>query len=820
MSETAVPSEGGTVRFPPGAPAPTAADRIAALKDPDRLAKLNAGKAEWYAKPKEERQRITAERQAVRLAKQQARQAKRNGGRAATDPPPDSVPPTVRSTRSSLAVAPPDSEIPRPGVRGGPLKGLLDLCEALPKLGDGTCFIQVTRVKPPVAFGIPCAGTQKPLWEPVDDAEFAMIYGGAEYSLRGYTVRDDGRTKALTEPVTYKVSGAPNLDSALTEEDAMRPQAAHVPNGGGGPGPSQLRRPGLVTPHVASAEAEMYDRNLTHQETMDERNARRDEEKRRRVEDRERAERQQQTDALKLLSDRTEREAERAREMYEQRLAEKGGNMAEVAELLKVLKPDGEQNQNLLRQHASEIKQLTEAHRGQVEQLSASSQKQVEQLTLSHRQEVQRLTEMHAAALQRLDDQMRADRDRSDKLIRETDQRSNEQIREAERRADQRVTDAQNTARTTYEDLKTRSEERLRDQASAFTQRIEDMRDNHARELKRKDDELVLMRTGLEGNVAIVLANKETELKRLERELREAKALAEANKDWVGQMEKAEQQALALGYEKPDPAAGAGGDEDLKTTAAKAGLNMLGQLPQIIESATNAYRNIRNPVAPPDPASGQARAGARGHTRQLPRSMGGGPAPVQLAPLAFATEDGGYLAPTASLPPAQMQRAPAIAPLEQSSVQAAVRPGPEIQPQPQEQPPPQAAAAPQEQMSPAPALPAAPVTSPAPASVAPPPSPAGPEINPAAAGLIQNALPNLASAFSQRVAPQAVAESIVEETGGVENARVALSVVTLEQVLAYVGQDQAPEHAALKTRNGQKFLRDIWRAAEQLVATP
>ncbi len=58
----------GTVRFPPGAAAPKAADRIAALKEPDHLAKLNQGKAAWYEKPLEERRRITAERRTLAAA--------------------------------------------------------------------------------------------------------------------------------------------------------------------------------------------------------------------------------------------------------------------------------------------------------------------------------------------------------------------------------------------------------------------------------------------------------------------------------------------------------------------------------------------------------------------------------------------------------------------------------------------------------------------------------------------------------------------------------------------------------------------------------
>ncbi len=423
--------------------------------------------------------------------------------------------------------------------------------------------------------------------------------------------------------------------------------------------------------------------------------------------------------------------------------------------------------------------------------------------------------------MQRLDDQVRQDRDRSDKLIRETDQRSHEQIREVERRADQRVADVKSAADTTYQDLKVRSEERLRDQSEAYKQRIEDMRDNHARELKRKDDELVLMRTGLEGNMGIVLANKETEIKRLERELREAKALAEANKDWVGQMEKAEQQALALGYSKPEPGEGGEGD-DLKTIAAKSALGMLSQLPQIIESGASAIAKMRNPGAPPDPSSVQARVGARGHMRTVPRSMGPGAPPVMLAPLPFATEDGGYSGPSDSAPMPQPPRRPVIAPLEQSATQAIVPVSVEqLQPPPQQQhmepnPPAQqhAAAPEQQQMS----APPAPVAAP---SIPPPPNPASAstDLDPMTMSIIQGLTPSLVGSFTHRIDPQAVAAQIVQENG-IEAARAALAVITIDQLLVAIGQDATPEHAVLRTRNGQKFLREIWRAAEALVGQP
>jgi hypothetical protein len=799
MEESAV-SESGVAHYPPGASAPTAADRAAA-----HLARMNAAKANFYAKPLEERRKIIADRKAEKARKAQEREAQRVAKRGGTQAP-DSAPPTVRSQRSSLQAAPPDSEIPRPGVRGAPLRGLLDICEAMPNLGSGTCFVQVTRVKPPVAFGVPCAGTQKPLWAPIDDAEFAAFYGGAEYTLRGYKLKDDGRAQALTESVTYKVAGPPNLDSALTEEDAMRPQPAHAPNGNGG-GIPRLGRPGVVTPHVATAEAEMFARRLQHKETMDERNARRAEERRRRDEEREAARTESQTDAIRVLAERTDREVSREREMYEQRLAEKGGNMAEVAQLVKALQPQhrGEDTQALMRQHTEQIQQLTE-----------SAKQEVLRLTEQHRDEVRRLTESHAAAIQRVEDQARSDRDRADKLVRETEHRANEQIREAERRADGRVTDAQNAARATYDDLRTRSEERLRDQNQQWQQRFDDLKENHAREIRQKDSELQLMRSNLEGNQQVILAGKDTEISRLKTEVREAKAEAEKNKDFVGKLGEFERQAEALGFSKGEGVEGAESD-DLKTTAIKAGLGVLQQLPQIIQSGADAISKVRNPGTPTDFPGRVAGPAARGHTRGLPRGQG---APPMLAPLPFATEDGGYVPPPDAQPLVARQAPPPqyqpVAPLEPSPILAIVPAEQQLPlPLPDPAPPqhaPNPAAPPQQQMSPAPTASVAPP----PQSMAPPPA-ADADLDPFTLQVIQGLTPDFSAAFLQRVQPKDVVQRLID-ANSVENVRGALALVTIDQVIGAVAQDQNPAHHVLKTRNGQKFLRAIWLEAEKMTA--
>ena len=822
MSEAGATSERASERvahFPPGEAVPTAAEReaarIAKLKEPAHLAKLQGALAVYRALPKEERDRRAAEKKAAKAARLAAQEAKRLAKNPPSPPPPpDSVPPTVRSVRSSLHAAP-VSEVPRPGAMV--IKGLLDLCSAMPNLGDGSCFIQVTRLKPLMAFNVPCAGVQKPLWEPVDDAEFFGLYGGGEYSIRGYALRSDGHSpKAATEPVPYRVAGHPNIEAALNEEDLMRnPTApAHTPNG------SPFRRPTALTPQAASAEADMHARELDHRETMDQREAERAERRRAVAEQRERGQQTAQVDAIRIIADSKEKEAERLRETYERLSESKGGSMAEMAELIKALKPTEDQagSRHLVENHKQEIRQLVEGHK-----------EEMLRLTDQHRTELQRLQASHESALRRVEDQARLDRERSDTLMRDTEQRSSALVREAETRAAQRVIDAQNAATVAYNDLKARSEERVSDQNNQWQRRFDDQKEAAAREMRQKDSEIALMRSNMEGNTQVILAGKDTEIKRLQHDLRDARELAEKNKDWVGRMGEFEKTAEAMGFEKggTDPV-----EEDVKTTAIKAGLGVLQRLPELVSAGADAISKIRNPGVPPEVARAQARQDmVRGSGRTIPRTMGA--PPVQFAPLPFATEDGGYTPPAGQehLPPPplpgrrpQIPQEQTLAPLEQSATHAIV-PAP-LQELPQQQaqrPAPQAAppqpAAPQQQQLPFPSAPhvePAPQPAPVAASVPPPPAAATEELDDITRGMIGQFLPGFVQAFAGRAAPEQVAKDIIE-LNGIDRARMALTIATVDQLLLAVNQDQTPDFAALRTRNGQKFLRACWAAAEQQV---
>ena len=202
--------------------------------------------------------------------------------------------------------------------------------------------------------------------------------------------------------------------------------------------------------------------------------------------------------------------------------------------------------------------------------------------------------------------------------------------------------------------------------------------------------------------------------------------------------------------------------------------------------------------------------------RTMPRTVGQ-PAPL-LQPLTFATEDGAHYTPPGETTPPRANPIPYAQPappplpaLEQSSThsvlqmpqQQAPAPAPAPAPFPQAQPV-------QQQQQPPPVE--------APPSVAPPaPAPAGAadQNDAMVQSAVEQIAPLLAQQFDQRIQPQEVASQIIA-TNGIELTRTALGIVTIDQLLRIITTN--PAYPALATRNGQKFLREIWKHAEQAVA--
>lgn len=831
MEAEGVESGEGMARFAPGTAAPTAADSEAARIRKERMA---AGREKWNALPKSERARIRAAKKAAReekAAKKAAKEAEREAKaarRRGAQSPESSGPDTVRSSRlaserpRATLIAPPPSSVPtREPLAVGPVKGLLDLVATMPALGDGTCFIQVTRVKPTVAFGVPCAGVQQPVWGPIDDGEFQAFYGGAEYTLRGYQINEkNGRRIPITELVQYKVPGPPNLDSAATPDEEAPPMQRHQPNGTS----HFARRPPVLTPQQASAEAEIHDRDLTHRETMDEREERRrkDREERQRAAQRE-AERTT-LERERLLVEAKDREAERLQASHERQLELERSARSEMAEVFRMMAPRDDGRATAA--HAAEIRQLGESHKQEVIRINDQ-----------HRDEINRLIQTHADALRRVEDQARADRERSDNLVREAERRAQEQIRQIQSDADRRISESTALARAQYEDLRQRGEERVRDLDAQWQRRFDDLKAAQERELRGKDSEINMMRANLEGNQQVILAGKDSEIKRLHQEVRAAKEEAERNKDWRGRMKEITETAEELGFVKPDEAGGGDGEpEDMKAFAMKAGFQVLQNLPQLIQSGANAIAQMRGGGAP---AAATRQGGIRSNMRTVSHRTAPALAPPPQA-LTFATEDGpAYQPPPGAPPPMQ----PSLAPLPLTMAQEPVNQRfPVEQPQapahfpaaPMLQEPmaalPQAsagaAAAPAAAPSPAASAPVM-VQNPAPAPSAPsmpppsmpppsmpPPSVASQGLDEQGAMIFGGLAEGLTSGFENRIPPRQVAEDLLKNSSP-EMMSAVLEAVSIQNVLTHVNANHAA-YPKLASREGQKYLREIWKQCEAL----
>lgn len=797
MSDGAVSTqEPGVAHFPPGTPVPSA-EEIRQRK----LAALAAGRAKLAAMSPEEklaaRARGRAEREAKearRREKEAAKEAKRRQ-KAGLPPASDSVPPTVPSNRTLPAVAPGPTSDPIPRHVTGKPRSLIDLLAEYP-VGDGDHYIQVVRLKPTDAFGTPTAGVMAPIWGDITDGQFAATYGGKEYELTVYRSRD-GKARRVSEPIKYYVAGQPVIEAAVTEDDTMpipqRPHPAHVPNGAG-------RRLGGMPPAVANAEADMHRTTLEHEREMDQRQHERVREREQSRERRERGEQTAQVEATRIISERTQAEIDRIEAAYQERLQEAKeqgrSGLREVAEVLKIVRPNTDDSRQIVQQHAAEIRALTDQHK-----------QEMLRLTEQHRQELDRQAEQHRDTLRRVEDQARSDREARTAEVREADRRASETVREAERRCDARLGEAKEEGRRLLDDARQRAEERLRDQESSWTRRFDDLKAAHDREIRFKEGEITVMRSGLEGNHQVLLATKDTEIKRLERDLREAKEEAAKNADWLSRMKEFNETAEGLGFTRDGGGDGEEKEDDIKTMAMKAGLGLVNRLPDLVKSAGESIAAARGVAV--GPAAQRERMLANSQ-RTLPRTMHMA-APVSMQPLSFATEDGEYTPPVSPGSTAPPMAYPPVMPGQPEPAAVAGWSDPVLPPPPPPVPLPQDGAL-------APSVPPQPPAPPQGAPSEAPPAAAAPASEGAAnPEQVLFVADRVAQAYEGGITADEVAQAILQQSGKPLLEHV-LSTMDPDQIIGILSA--SGQHASLVTREGQRYLRELWASAKKLVGQP
>jgi len=668
---------------------------------------------------------------------------------------------------------------------------------AIAPIGDGQYYISVDRRSPKHWGGVQCAGTQRSITRYMTREDFAADYGGGIYTLMLYGPPKRGamidpntgraKVKALTPPITVTVpvgTYPPNLQAAILDEQHYEDESDMRY----GPAFATPARPGNGRP-TTTADARMFEAQLSFEERVQQRAEEREKELRQQAAQLPSALtpmvemlQQQNSQSMQAMQrefaerDRILREQlarERAeRERAEERASEQAAMDARrpsettalgdaLSKLLGVMKNDGTKGE--------EIARLTDA-----------AAKDRERLMQQHQSEIKRITESYESRAKDTED-------RADRRIKEAEERADARIRENSERSDRRVNEAKDDAKRQVEDVRTH-----------LNARLEDERRQHDRDLASKNDSwtarLETQKAMYENRISTLaeeITRQRAECERLRKE-------AEENKDLPAQLQKFASTAELMGWQKES---GAVDDEpkDWKSMLGRIGLDLVQQLPQLMESASNTVRAMKSPAV--DPAAAQAMQ----YQQMMQSSAAAQPpalaSPVALRgpngqfrgqmPMAFGSEDG----------PDFMGRPESLPPIDHRATAAPVASPPIAQqPAPAPVPPPAQAVPP-----PAPVSPPAPV----PASVAQPP--AGFSISDEQ--ILQFA-PVLAGAFEQGASPHEFAAQFVEDIGAPLARQIAASI-TPERVAAAIQRKPGGSQNPLVRREGQKFLRELWDAVKK-----
>jgi len=673
-------------------------------------------------------------------------------------------------------------------------------------IGDGKHFVQVVRTHPKRFFEQNVAGVQKPIRESITEAEFATIYGGAEYELRVYAFdeRADGTpfSKPLTDPILYRIPGPPNLESAITEEDDMRYAVANRRMVG-----ADRVAPNFEAPPVAM-------RRIQSQETMDERDHARARERRQEEADTRRDEEERELRALDKVVEVKDRELQRLeaskeRELKMAREVEASKSATEIARL------EARNNQPDQLQSLKLAKELF-APNGE------ATAQQLQSLVESHKNEITRAHGEH-------DKQLKAERDRADTRIKDADDRADRRIKDAEEKfegrrreieesSNRRISEVEQRAEARVRETERQADQRLQDLDRQHNNRFSDLKDNHARELRAKDSEAIMGKTQVEVILNARVATLESDAKRLETELararREADQYRKDSEDWLGKLEKFNMQAEAMGFVRPEDAGGDGEEGAIPKTwqemLATVGMKFISNMPEVIEAAGKALSGARQGGANPEMQRQLQRqqmiSGAQG---TVPHAMAGMPHARQMVqqPLPFATEDGVGFIPMDAQPPRPTMHMPP--PHDTAPQMPLIQHAPMMHVPPQqmamvpEAPPPQAHPAARAQQP----RPAPPQTAPAQAP-APEMSGDGAELDPMIFGL--------AAYYDQKVAPAEVVNNLLAAVAPEQ--RDYLRMMTFDTVISMISQRKHEAAQKLLRREGQKYLKSVWSTLQTELA--
>jgi F0F1-type ATP synthase membrane subunit b/b' len=522
------------------------------------------------------------------------------------------------------------------------------------------------------------------------------------------------------------------------------------------------------------------------------------------------------------------------------------GAQAEARASKEALDQARQEIQRLIKSHADEMSRLQKDNADTLRRLQEDHRAEMARRQEQERNETERAQRQHQEEMRRQEERLKENLERAERRAEEAERKAEARVQEAETRAERRIGELRDEHRRVLDDLRTQHQ-----------QRLDDERRQHDRDLKQQaatfETRLAGQKDMLENRLSTVAA----EVTRVNAEADRWRKEAEDNKDLSKQIEKAERAASALGWapnqgapEEPPP------PKDWKEMLGRIGMDLVGKLPEIVQSAGDTVTKLRGPGGPTPAQVQQMQYDAmmQGAQQSMARQLAGAAGPVSLpppmrtasgaifqphAPLRFGTEDS-----SAPLDPSapqsrgyeqfDMAQPPVPPPPTYQAPQGTYQP-PQYAPpyQPAQYPAPQQAmVAPQGTYQP-----------PVPAPVAPPPGAPPPQgtYQPAAApapaqvpagavpqappGAVPNVIPpemiiQFAPVLEQALASGEPVESIAQELLpllGRQNLAAVVNGLKPERVVVEL-QKAGKGSSALVRRSGQQFLRDLWAECAKLLA--
>jgi hypothetical protein len=717
------------------------------------------------------------------------------------------------------------------------LQTLEDLYDAYPDIGNGSYYMRVERKHPTRYGGQFIAGFLTDLHEQITLADFAQRFGGQVYEVsvrgpgRGSTLDSDGRIQARTlTSITVKVPGVPVID----QNQPSNGGAMGTPSFGGG----------REDPRVTMKRME-YDADAL-----------------RRSEQREQRLRQE-------MMSRSAMSPELVRQMTEMAEQRAQETRSASAEIIKDLREEKRRMTEAIRERDAALdqlrQQLVHVQTDVQTRLRDEETRQVRELKLQQETNLARIKDDHAGAIQR----MQQDHERRINEMNERHTRECESIRQNEARERERLRDDFNRREKSLQDDFNRREMMFRDRENSvkddFARREEsikrdyEMRFQQMERSAKRDLDVIRSSESTKAELAQQTAQMQAnlhmaEIQRLQSQAESSEAQAQeaqrelnkhTNKPLLQQVEETKVIAETLGLtkQKEEPF-------DWKKGAVSAVQKLFEKAPDIAKGFGEAREQNRMAVARAQQAAQHAQMRSEHQRRRAMMQQPGHSMPPQMAAAPPQSPPQPERSVPRPPPPPGMGPQPRTwdagppephqynLPPEPAGPPAreAPPPSPVAGPPPGEPLPPPINAGPTPpiaQESPSPHPSDAPVQAPAeeqvtqseaaqksvasveqPAAVVEPPPPVVQVTNEQVAMFSEKLEEAIGSGI---VTPAMFADGFITETSP-ETTLAIVQAIGPDQLVDAVAQQPGTESTAIVTREGRKFVQELWVEATHKAA--